>query len=104
MKAVKNTTFLEVTDVRHLDDYKLWLQFNTGETRIVDLKNELIGEVYAPLKNIDYFKQCRITYNTIEWSNGADFAPEYLYELGSGNDVELNIAADLGFEYKTKKQ
>jgi hypothetical protein len=78
---MKNIMFLEISSVQYLDDYKLKLQFNTGETKVVDLKNELNGEVFAPLKDINYFKQCRIAYNTVEWANGADFAPEYLYEL-----------------------
>jgi hypothetical protein len=75
------TTFLEVSNAQYLDGYKLELQFNNGKTKIVDLKNELAGEVFLPLKNIDYFKQYKIAYNTIEWPNGADFAPEFLYQL-----------------------
>jgi len=31
---------------------------------------------------LDYFKNFQIKYNTIEWENGADYAPEYLYEIG----------------------
>jgi len=81
VNVMKNTMFLEVSNVQYLDGYKLKLQFNTGETKIVDLKNELTGEVFSPLKDTDYFKQCKIAYNTVEWPNGADFAPEYLYEL-----------------------
>jgi len=78
---MKDVKFIEITDVQYLDGYKLKLQFNTGETKAVDLKNELTGEVFAPLKDIDFFKQGKIIYNTIEWPNGADFAPEFLYEL-----------------------
>jgi len=96
--------FLEISSVRHLDGYRLLLQFNTEEIRIVDLKNELTGEVYAPLKDVDYFKQCKVVHNTIEWPNGADFAPEYLYKLGDKDEVELSIAADSGFEYKNEKK
>jgi len=78
---MKDVKFIEITDVQYLDGYKLKLQFNTGETKAVDLKNELMGEVFAPLKDVDFFKQGKIIYNTIEWPNGADFAPEFLYEL-----------------------
>ncbi len=73
--------FIEVSQVKYLNEYKLQLQFNTGESKVVDLKDELKGEVFLPLKNVDFFKQCKIAYNTVEWPNGADFAPEYLYGL-----------------------
>ena len=74
--------FLEVINAEYLNDYKIKLDFNNGITKIVDLKDELIGNVFEPLKKIDYFKEFNIKYNTIEWKNGADFAPEYLYEIG----------------------
>jgi hypothetical protein len=75
--------FIEVVKAEYLNGYKLNLLFNNGDRRIVDLSNSLNGEVFAPLKNIDYFKNFRIKFNTIEWENGADFAPEYLYEIGT---------------------
>ncbi|MCQ2312647.1 MAG: DUF2442 domain-containing protein [Paludibacteraceae bacterium] len=74
--------FLEVVKAEYLDGYKLRLYFNNGEVLIVDLCSSLVGEVFAPLKNIEYFKRFTIKFNTIEWENGADFAPEYLYDLG----------------------
>lgn len=74
--------FLEVVKAEYLEDYKVKLHFNNGESRIVDLYSSLVGEIFAPLKNIDYFKNFSIKFNTIEWENGADFAPEYLYEIG----------------------
>ena len=75
--------FIEVIKAEYLDGYRLLLQFNNGEKRIVDLSNSLRGSVYVPLKDINYFKQFSIKFNTVEWENGADFAPEYLYEIGT---------------------
>ena len=75
--------FIEVTKAEYLEDYRLLLSFNNGERRIVDLSNSLKGSVYNPLKDIGYFKNFSIKFNTIEWENGADFAPEYLYEIGT---------------------
>jgi len=74
--------FLEVTDARYINDYKILLGFNDGISKTVDLKNELNGEIFQPLRNKNYFKTFIIKYNTIEWNNGADFAPEYLYQIG----------------------
>ena len=74
--------FLEVTHAEYLEGYKLRLTFNNGVTKVVDLYSSLAGEVFAPLKDIEYFKRFSIKFNTVEWENGADFAPEYLYELG----------------------
>jgi hypothetical protein len=74
--------FLEITNANYLSEYKILLNFNTGDTKIVDLKNELTGSIFEPLKDVNYFKDFSIKYNTIEWNNGADFAPEYLYQIG----------------------
>ena len=74
--------FIEVTKADYLDGYRVKLLFNNGETRIVDLSQSLNGSVFAPLKDLDFFKRFTIKFNTIEWENGADFAPEYLYEIG----------------------
>ena len=75
--------FLEISKAEYLDDYRIRLWFNNGEVRIVDLANSLRGEAFRPLHDLDYFKRFSIRFNTIEWENGADFAPEYLYEIGA---------------------
>ncbi len=74
--------FLEVVKAQYIEDYKLRLFFNSGVSKVVDFSDKLDGKVFAPLKDIQYFKSFSIKYNTIEWSNGADFAPEYLFEVG----------------------
>ena len=75
--------FLEVVKAEYLDNYKITMWFNDNAVKIVDLSNHLNGEVFTPLKDISLFKRFSIKFNTIEWENGADFAPEYLYEIGT---------------------
>ena len=77
--------FLHVTSVVHKKDYVLELQFNDGARKEINLEPELLGTIFTPLKNIDLFKQVFIDdeTRTISWPNGADFAPEFLYEIGT---------------------
>jgi hypothetical protein len=77
--------FLHVTKVTYLHDYHLRLEFDDGTATDVDLERELYGEVFDPLKNVGLFKQVYLNPNTgtIEWPNGADFAPEFLKEIGT---------------------
>lgn len=76
--------FLHVKNVEYLEGYKLALEFDDGTVKEMDLKDELYGEVFEPLKDIEIFKQVYVNSdtNTIEWPNGADFAPEYLHKIG----------------------
>ncbi len=74
--------FLEVIKAQYVDGYKIHLWFNNNVDKIVDLSDKLIGKAFEPLRDKEYFKRFHIAYNTIEWDNGTDFAPEYLYEVG----------------------
>ena len=78
--------FLHVTEVEYLENYRLKLKFNNGAEGVVDLERELYGEVFEPLRDKSLFKQVFLTSRTIEWPNGADFAPEFLLEI-----AELSI-------------
>ena len=73
--------FIEVVKAEYVDDYRIKLWFNNNVTKVVDLESSLKGLVFEPLKDLDYFKKFSVKYNTVEWENGADFAPEYLLSL-----------------------
>ena len=73
--------FLHVTAIEYLKDYKLRLKFNNGSEGIVDLEKELYGEIFEVLRDKNLFKQVFLTSRTVEWPNGADFAPEFLFEI-----------------------
>jgi len=74
--------FLHVDEAEYISEYKLKLRFNNNETKRVNLEDELYGEIFEPLKDKVLFQDFFISHNTVEWRNGADFAPEFLYEIG----------------------
>ncbi len=73
---------LHVKEAKYLHDYVIWLRFNDGAEGEVNLKDELYGEVFEPLKDLEKFKSFRVdpVLETIVWENGADLAPEFLYD------------------------
>lgn len=73
---------LRVTDIDYLGDYRLSIEFSDGIRKTVDLKPYLTGEVFEELLDKSKFIQYGLTPVTIEWANGADLAPEFLYEIG----------------------
>lgn len=72
-----------VKEVHCESGYTLSLRFEDGNLRGVDLAPYLDGEVFEPLKNIAYFKTVRVNPDTetIVWDNGADFSPDFLFEI-----------------------
>jgi hypothetical protein len=72
----------DVINVRYVRDYTVWLEFDDGAQGEVDISRSFKGPVFEPLRNIEYFKQVRVNADlgTIVWPNGADVAPETLYE------------------------
>jgi len=74
-----------VKNVIYISEYKLQLTFEDGSLRLVNLEPHLDGEIFEPLKDINYFKTVRVNsdLDTIVWDNGADMSPDFLYEIGT---------------------
>ena len=74
---------LHTTEVIPLPGYRLFLRFNNGEAGEVDLSGELDGEVFDPLRDPVLFATAyqHPIMRTAAWANGADFAPEFLFDL-----------------------
>ena len=72
--------FIHINDAKYIGGYKVWLAFNDGAQGEIDLSSELYGEVFEPLKDMSFFKSFTLEGHTLSWSNGADFAPEFLRE------------------------
>ena len=65
--------------------HQLRLTFNNGTRKTVDVRPLLHGPVFEPLRDAAYFAEGRVdpVCGTVVWPNGADFAPEALYELAA---------------------
>ncbi|OQX82454.1 MAG: hypothetical protein B6D64_00235 [Bacteroidetes bacterium 4484_276] len=69
-----------VTKADYISDFKMELTFSNGIIGIVDFRDKFDLPIYKPLQNKDFFKTFKLNSWTIEWENGADYAPEFLYE------------------------
>jgi hypothetical protein len=75
------TQFLHVTRADYVSGFQVRLEFNNGDSGIVDLQDALSGPVFEPLRDPEAFSHFRIEGHTLAWANGADFAPEFLHSL-----------------------
>ena len=74
---------IKVSGVRPLDDFRLWVRFNTGEAKVSDLKPLLDTPAFAPLADKAVFDGVYIDYGVTVWNDGEiDIAPEALYKDG----------------------
>jgi hypothetical protein len=69
-----------VTDVHHVRDYVLWLRFGDGVEGELDFDARLHGPIFGPLRDVALFARAHIEHGAVAWPNGADSAPEVLYE------------------------
>jgi len=69
-----------IVEARYVQDYTIWIKFADGSDGEVDLKEELWGPVFEPLKDLRRFRNFHVhpELHTIVWENGADFSPEFL--------------------------
>ncbi len=66
--------FLHVTQAEYIKDYCIRLSFNDGSQGDADLSSSLDGPIFAPLRDLTYFKKFSLEGHTVSWPNGADSA------------------------------
>ncbi|HPO15164.1 MAG TPA: DUF2442 domain-containing protein [Candidatus Hydrogenedentes bacterium] len=71
--------YLGIKAVQPLPEFRLLLTFENGEQRVFDLTPYLDTGVFKALRDENTFKDVRISFDTVEWPNGADLCPETLY-------------------------
>jgi len=73
-----------VTKASYVGDYRLSIEFENQEVRVVDLEPHLDGPVFEPLRELEFLKKFSVNQDidTVVWPNDADFSPDFLYEIG----------------------
>ncbi|MBI4618533.1 MAG: DUF2442 domain-containing protein, partial [Planctomycetes bacterium] len=74
----------------YVTGHTIRLRFADGTEGEVDMKDELWGEVFEPLKDPEVFLQFQLDreLNTLTWPSGADLAPEFLYEKAAAQQAD----------------
>lgn len=68
-------------------DYKIHLIFNDGVENTVDFSQWLDGPIFEPLRDTQYFQRFFLDGGTVAWPNGADVAPETLYDRAKSSEA-----------------
>jgi hypothetical protein len=73
-----------IKDISYIKNYRLKLKFENDEVKEVDLENYLNGNIFKPLKSLNFFRKVSLNrdIDTIVWPNNADYSPDFLYEIG----------------------
>ena len=71
-----------VKDVKPETNYTLLLTFDSGERKRFDMKPYMHLSVFKDLSDVSKFNAVRVSFDTVEWENEADFDPEVLFESG----------------------
>ena len=71
---------MRITTARPLPNFQLELQFDNGETGVVDLSSFAGRGVCAAWNTPGVFEQVAVTdEGAVEWPGGIDFCPDALY-------------------------
>ncbi len=72
--------YLAIIGVKPLKDHKLLLKFENNEERLFDLTPYLAVGKFAELRDVSLFNSVKVSFDSIEWVNGLDLDPQFLYD------------------------
>ncbi len=75
-----DTDLIKVVNVDYIKDYIVDLKYSNGEKKRVDFFPLLKNGKKQELLNKNNFILFGLNHWTLEWYNGVDFAPDFLYQ------------------------
>ena len=70
--------YWNVKIVKHLPDYRIYVEIEDGRKGIFDLRPYLDRGVFHELRDPHYFNRVGIVLGAVTWPHGQDIAPETL--------------------------
>lgn len=77
-----DTDLIKVVNVDYIKDYIVDLKYSNGEKKRVDFFPLLKSGKKQELLNKNNIILFGLNHWTLEWYNGVDFAPDFLYQQG----------------------
>ncbi len=71
--------YIGVNAVQPLENYQLLLTFENSEQGIFDMRPYWEKGIFCQLRDMSLFASAHMSFDTVEWNNGADLCPETLY-------------------------
>ena len=70
----------DAVSVSVLDNFRLSVEFENGETRIFDAAPLLNRKCYQKLRNKAFFGLATVIFGVVSWPGNLDIDPDWLYQ------------------------
>lgn len=68
-----------VNKVEILKPFLLKVEFDNGESGVLDMEPYLEFGIFKRLQDVQKFGEVRVAFDTIMWDDGQDLDPEFVY-------------------------
>ncbi len=69
-----------VVNVVPRDNYQIYIEFDNDECGILNMEPYLDFGIFSKIKDQSLFAKVRVSFDTIEWENGIDLDPQFVYD------------------------
>jgi len=83
----------KITDVKTLEDFRIWIKFSDNFEGIVDLSDVAGKGVFSVWKDRKFFEAAFIdaVSHTVAWPGGIDLCPDSLYAELTGTKITSQL-------------
>jgi len=68
-----------ILDVQADPAFLLRIHYVNGEHRVLDMRPWLSTGIFRRIAEFSMFSTARVCFDTIEWNNGVDIDPDFVY-------------------------